>query len=498
MSIFGDAWDWTKEAAGDIWGGVSGQTKYKATAYDPNLVKEAQAPWLGGLQQQAGSNVVSPYQAGLVSEASLNQNPLFDSQFKMANAIDPTRTQGQLEQVASGYGKDTLRQAAGLEGLSRELGTAPSYADSVTNARMSQGNAEAAARAASTRGANAGLQMRETAGANASANRQLIAEAAAMKAKEMADRYGQRGALLRDAASVTTAGAGTQGNLLGAAGQSNLAATQAKSGIYSDAGAGMREGNQLRQNALTQAGNLGVQQQQNQTQALTSGANTATAGQQIAAGSHDSTNATNAGVQTQNATNKGQAVGGLMSAAGGALMMMSDIRAKEDISPIPVTGSDDASRALRRYEVEQTPESFTGMRKAQVSPTQKADTANGLGAILGMLSDVRAKEDIDPIVRMALEPEENREALKPVKPSSYRYKASVADAIGQDTEPRVGVMTRDLKKSPAGSELVFKSGVGDLEAIDMPRAVSFNLAANAGLDKRLRLLEDALGRSRAA
>src|SRR5687767_7590943 len=140
MGFFGDAWDWTKEAAGDIWGGVSGQTGYKATQYDPGLVAAAQQPWLGGLQQQAQTNVVSPYQEGLVREAGLNQNPIFDSQFKMANAIDPTRTQGQIEQVASRYGDDTVRQAAGLEGLSKELATAPSYADSVTNARMSQGN----------------------------------------------------------------------------------------------------------------------------------------------------------------------------------------------------------------------------------------------------------------------------------------------------------------------------------------------------------------------
>ena len=145
--------------------------------------------------------------------------------------------------------------------------------------------------------------------------------------------------------------------------------------MFEHAGAGQREGNQLRQNAITQAGNLGVQQQQNQTQALTSGANTATQGQQIAAGSWDATNATNAGVQTQNATNKGQAVGGLMSAAGGALAMLSDIRAKEAIEPIQVTGSDDASRAVRRYEVEQTPEAFSAIRPAEVSPTQKNDTA---------------------------------------------------------------------------------------------------------------------------
>ena len=114
-------------------------------------------------------------------------------------------------------------------------------------------------------------------------------------------------------------------------------------------------------------------------------------------------------------------------------------------------------------------------------------------AIGGMLSDERAKVDVRPtsnarLLAMALEPEANREALAPVRGSVYRYKPAIAEALGTDTDPRPGVMAQDLERSPAGADVVFDAD-GGTKGIDRDRALGFTLAAAAGLDKRLRRVE---------
>jgi hypothetical protein len=102
------------------------------------------------------------------------------------------------------------------------------------------------------------------------------------------------------------------------------------------------------------------------------------------------------------------------------------------------------------------------------------------------------------ILDMAYNADANRTALAPMQPYSYRYKPNVAAEIGEDTERRDGIMAQDMEKSPAGASVVMDTPNG--KALDMSRAVSFSLAANAGLDKRLSELEqresailDALG-----
>lgn len=424
----GDAYNWAKDAVTGGYNAVTGQSSFQAKPYDPAQIQQAQQPWLDGLQQQSQSNVVAPYNEALVREASYNRSGGYSRLSDIGNSIDPNRTQGQLETVAGRYGDDVVRQAASIEGLSDELGRAPSAVDAMVTSKMAEGNTDALARAASTRGANAALQMRETAGANAQANRQLVADAAALKAKETTDRIAARGGLVRDAAGVAATGAATQGNLYGSAGGANLAATQAQAGIQTGVMSGLRDEAALRQDAYTTAAQNAIAQQQNQTQASTAGLTGATQGQSIAAGSVDSANAANAGVQSNNASNSQKTWGGLITGAAGA-----------------------------------------------------------------MFSDIRAKEDIDPIVAMAADPEANDDALEPVNGYSYRYKANVADALGTDRGKRAGVMAQELEQSPAGREVVFDRG--GLKALDMPKAVSFSLAANAGLDKRLRLVEQALGRS---
>jgi hypothetical protein len=109
--------------------------------------------------------------------------------------------------------------------------------------------------------------------------------------------------------------------------------------------------------------------------------------------------------------------------------------------------------------------------------------------VASAFSDIRAKEDIsevDPIALMATNEEANRSELGGQKPYRYRYK----DGLGQDRSPRIGIMADELERSPGGAQVVGRDPATGLKTIDGQRGLSYALAANAGLDKRLRALEE--------
>lgn len=89
-------------------------------------------------------------------------------------------------------------------------------------------------------------------------------------------------------------------------------------------------------------------------------------------------------------------------------------------------------------------------------------------------------------------PQGSKAALGPVAPYEYRYKPEFAAATGEDTTPRAGIMAQDLEKSPnpALRSAVIDTPMG--KAIDGKRAISANLALSAGLDKRLRNIEQGI------
>lgn len=89
-------------------------------------------------------------------------------------------------------------------------------------------------------------------------------------------------------------------------------------------------------------------------------------------------------------------------------------------------------------------------------------------------------------------PEGSRQALAPVDPYEFRYKPLAAAALGDDTDPRAGVMAQELEESPYLHHAVF-DGPGGVKMVDQKRLLSGTAAATAGLDKRLRALEAASG-----
>lgn len=495
----GSAWDWTKGAVEDVWDATSGKTDFRAKAYDPANVQAAQQPWLDRLAVAAGASPEAQYAQALSGEAAgLNQSSIYQHMADRISGYDPNRSAGQLEGVAGRYGSELSRQAAGLERLAGEVARAPSYADAASRAAMDRASSEATARAASARGPNAALAMRDAAGMSAGASRQAASEAAALSAQEMNQRFQTRGDLLSRAAGVSGSAGQLQGSLYGAAGDQRRTGMQASVDSAGRLSGEQRSDMQARSQAHQAGGALALQGQQQRQSAAEAGLQGATQGQGIIAGSHDSTNATNANVQTANAKNQKDTIGGLTSSLGMAMGGVSDIRAKQDIATVSPQRQDYLD--VYQPELRDLPADWGPSKAPRVGGKQEQAGDGGFGAILkalgaglsgGSLSDERSKRDIDPIVKMAVSPEGNRDALAPVKPYRYRYRDEIARAAGLDTEPRMGVMAQDLERSDAGAEVV-NDGPG-LKTLDNKRALSFAMAGVAGLDKRLRLLERASG-----
>lgn len=159
----------------------------------------------------------------------------------------------------------------------------------------------------------------------------------------------------------------------------------------------------------------------------------------------------NADIQSKNAENASKGIGGLASMAAGVLAM-SDIRAKEDIEPLS-------------YEEEEAKRKKDERFKAGLSMFQS-------GA--GMLSDERQKErrfNLDDELRAA------EEAMRKTEPYQYRYKPDAAARMHTDTDPRLGIMAQDLEKSEAGRSVVVDTPAG--KALDKDRVLGLLLAASS-------------------
>jgi hypothetical protein len=217
---------------------------------------------------------------------------------------------------------------------------------------------------------------------------------------------------------------------------------------------------------------------------------------------------------------RGQGPGAALMGAVGGLLAASDVRAKEDIQPVPSVGP---TFAERLHSIQAAPAPIQAAPVAAPPPTTAAPapqagpeggTSGNLMAgfqIGQMLSDARAKEAEHKVQSLSAEleklrqtlpaqiqnvppsptPEQSRQDLGPVQPYTYRYKPEAAAAFGTDMAPRAGVMAQDLQQSPAYQASVIPTPQG--LALDKERLLSANTAEIGGIDKRLRELEAAQG-----
>lgn len=384
--------------------------------------------------------------------------------------------EGMAKDMATQSGQDfrgtrqgVLDQAAGLNQLQADYAAAPSYAEQAARANLAQSNANAMSAAASARGANSALMLREQANANAQQGRQAALDVGAMSAQEMAGRY------------------------------------QARAGMMGQSG-------QMQQGVAQL--DFGREQQ---------GADRDAAMRQDVTSSEMQRQGIQSGIAMGNAAGRQKGVMSLLSAAGGAMGggggggggAVSDIRAKTDVQPM--SGPDWQTKlgaALRAYGEG----GGGGSGAATTAAAGAMGGGGGWASALAALSDEREKEKLKmsdeldqalardygsewareldvpkrSLVSMAADPQANRAALDNVHPYAYRYKPEAAAAFGEDTRPRVGVMAQELERSgPAGKGVVFETP-GGMKALDLHRALGFSLAASAGLDKRIARLEAAV------
>lgn len=268
--------------------------------------------------------------------------------------------------------------------------------------------------------------------------------------------------------------------------------------------------------------------------------------------SRDTVSGQNATLSDSNATRAQKGTGAVLSAVGGAISgFLSDENTKEAIQPLmgtepikppvpkdapPADKVDSHADFIEKLRASLTPEpsqsqqapegllvldsanaahsaesaalqranaqamnSDAGMSK----PSQNSGGPPGIGGAIGggmqsmgngLMSDERTKENLDPIT-----------------PYSYRYKPEIAAAMAEQVAsrapsgdrvplalatyedaraPREGVMAQDLLKSPEGKRVVEKRG--GLLSLDGKRALSFALAQQAGLNRRLERIEGAI------
>lgn len=182
-----------------------------------------------------------------------------------------------------------------------------------------------------------------------------------------------------------------------------------------------------------------------------------------------------------NATRAQKGTGAALSFLGPIIgAMASDIRVKEGVKLSD--GSADEPMASPTSSMAGS----AGLKDAFIKGMMSA--GGGL-----MASDVRVKEDLAPVnaysyrykPEMAATLAEQLAATAPPEQQDAVRGAAYADARA----PRQGVMTQELKRSPGGKKLVLDTPAG--QAIEGRRALSFVLANQAGLDKRMAKLEGA-------
>ena len=170
--------------------------------------------------------------------------------------------------------------------------------------------------------------------------------------------------------------------------------------------------------------------------------------------------------------------------------------AKPQEATQPAGQDDEEDRPMFRGATPNSRTAFSGTLSDARSKERIRELEGALASANGQASQVRGARVEYPDIglsRMAT-PEGSREALAPIGEYQYRYKPDFAKVTGDDTQPRIGVMAQELERSPnpALRSAVVETPTG--KAIDGSRALSASLALGAGLDKRLRDIEERMGR----
>ena len=191
-----------------------------------------------------------------------------------------------------------------------------------------------------------------------------------------------------------------------------------------------------------------------------------------------------ANVQSGNAARQQQGASNGIAAVGAlAGGLFSDIRSKENIEPL---GSFLSSVGDSQPAQTVVPDTDDTKQDAQAP-----SSGGGMGAMMGgmdigsMMSDRDSKENLAGVNGYQFDyktPDAHRIAMEA---AGHAYRQAFADA----KQPRDGVMAQDLEKNPNTSPIVEKSDETNRLMLDSKRALGFMLANMGDLNKRLYRLE---------
>jgi hypothetical protein len=288
--------------------------------------------------------------------------------------------------------------------------------------------------------------------------------------------------------AIADAAANTRAQAAGARGINRVSAQRQAMATSADLSGRAAEMGAIQRLQEQQAATNALQQQQGlQAQTVNNAQNQAITLQEL--GQRGQMSAEQLAQQTAegNARRKGELKTGLLQGAGSVLGMLSDIRAKEKIIPVGVNTSDEQIRDLLADEPGVGQSGPSAEMLALVARNQRARDQDRGVVQVNQLGLTPEQMQALEARRMLATAAGSKTALQPVSPYLYQYKPAAAASMGTDTAPRAGVMAQDLEKSPLLQDLVEDTPGG--KVIDGPKALSANLAMAAGLDKRLRKLE---------
>jgi hypothetical protein len=316
-------------------------------SYDRNGNEVTTHPWFGFDKNAAGT-----YADQTASEAA----GASDRQKLLDQASGINQNASLIGDSATRIGQSAQTMHAtetGLTGLSNDLGNAPSAAALAAKSAQQSNNSLAMSQAASARGANSALMMREAMANNDARGRAASSDAATAAANEQASRFATRGQLLASAGGV-------QNNMANAYG-SQASALGTAANAQGTAGGLV---NNSRTADIAQRG-----------QDLTANQNANQMTQQ-----HD--DAMYAALAAKHA--KADADSG--STLDSALSVLSDIRLKTDVDPLPTSsGSSDSKSEDKDKKKDDSSSDTSGM----MSGLMAAYGGGGGGG--AMLSDERSK-----------------------------------------------------------------------------------------------------------
>ena len=222
-----------------------------------------------------------------------------------------------------------------------------------------------------------------------------------------------------------------------------------------------------------------VMSQLNQQEAAGRAANKSSMAQRGLTGGGNELAANLAGQQATSQSAALQGAGSAANAQQRALEAMGQTASQAQAMGASDINSANASNQIKNFNYQNQLQKSAALNGAnQISVGAEQGNANrGAGFISGIISDKRAKTDIQTLPEGMLDN---------VKGYTYEYKSPELHGYGKQT----GVMAQDLEKSPLGAEMVEEDPESGLKSIDTGKAALGALAGLANIHARLKALEE--------